>query len=118
MALLALQEARHPLAPIAARHSAMFRVAGIAGADIQCMPYHICGACDAPYRHAQKSKMCLVCGKEALQEFSFTTADGRRLTRPDIERDHYRNTHLVLGRRMAAGYGVDPKATAGPAEQP
>lgn len=118
MALLALLEARHPLAAIAARHAPWFRVAGIAGADVQCMPYQICGACDAPYRHAQKANRCLVCGHDALQEFSFTVADGRRLTRAQIERDYYRNTHLVLGRRTQGGYGVDPGTPVGPAEQP
>jgi hypothetical protein len=118
MALLALQEARHPLAAIAARHAGLFRVAGIAGADIQCMPYHVCTACDAAYRHRQQTTRCLVCGNEALQEFSFAVADGRRLTRADVERDYYRNTHLVLGRRGPGGYGVSPNVPAGPAEQP
>jgi hypothetical protein len=119
MALLALSDAQHPLAGVAHQHEAMFRVAGIAGCDIQCMPYHVCKECDAPYRHDQReSRRCLVCGNHALERFSFRVSDGRRLTRVDVERDYYRNTHLVLGRRAPAGYGVDPKAGSGPPEQP
>ena len=118
LALQALVDAHHPLAPIAARHEALFRIAGIAGCDIQCMPYQICDHCDAPYRHDQKeSRRCLVCGRETLRDFYFKVSDGRRLTRRDIERDLYANTHLVL-RRQYRGYGVPPNTPAGPAEQP
>jgi hypothetical protein len=119
MALLALSDARHPFAAIAYQHAAMFRVAGIAGCDIQCMPYQVCRNCKAPYRHNQReSRKCLVCGKETLEQFQFKVSDGRRLTRVDIERDYYRNTHLVLGRRSAGGYGVDPEVGSGSVEQP
>ena len=117
MALLALQDARHPLAGAAHEHAGLFRVAGIAGCDIQCMPYQLCRNCQAPYRHNQKEKRtCLVCGKESLDDFSFAVRSGRRLRRVDVERDYYRHTHLVLGRY--AGYGVDPKTPSGPPEQP
>jgi hypothetical protein len=108
MALVALQEVGHPLAAVVREHEALFRIAGIAGCDIQCMPYQVCRKCKAPYRHNQKEKRtCLVCGKGALEDFSFAVADGRRLRRVDVERNYYRHTHLVLGRY--AGYGVDPK---------
>lgn len=119
MALLALCEAGHPFAAVAQQRAAMFRIAGIAGCDVQCMPYQVCQNCDAPYRHNQgANRKCLVCGKETLEDFHFTVSDGRRLTRVDVERHYYRNTHLVLGRRTAAGYGVDPRVESGPAEQP
>ncbi|HKQ39949.1 MAG TPA: hypothetical protein VJ063_17860 [Verrucomicrobiae bacterium] len=118
MALLALQEAQHPFAGIAQQHAGMFRVAGIAGCDIQCMPYQICRHCDAPYRHNQgESKKCLLCAKDALETFRFSVRDGRSLTRVDVERDYYRNTHLVLG-RSAGAYGVNPKEPSGSADQP
>lgn len=118
LALQALSDARHPLASTASRHAALFRIAGIAGCDIQCMPYQICGHCDAPYRHDQQGKRtCLVCGRDALRDFLFKVSDGRRLTRRDIERDLYANTHLVL-RRVYHGYGVSPGTPAGPKEQP
>ena len=117
MALLALQEVRHPLAQAAQKHAALFRIAGIAGCDIQCMPYQVCRKCDAPYRHNQKqNRTCLVCGKAALEDFSFAVANGRRLTRTEVERDYYRHTHLVLGRYT--GYGVRPDPPSGPPEQP
>lgn len=118
LALQALLDAGHPLAAAAARHEALFRIAGIAGADIQCMPYQVCGHCAAPYRHDQKlSRTCLVCHRAALKDFSFKVSDGRRLTRVDIERDLYANTHLVLHRKYH-GYGVPPSTPAGLAEQP
>ena len=109
LALLGLAEAGHPLAPLALKHAGLFRVAGIAGCDIQCMPYQICRNCEAPYRHNQlQNRTCRVCGETALADFFVTTADKRRVSRADIERDLYRNTHLILGRYR--GYGVDPKA--------
>lgn len=111
-------DARHPLAGAAAHHEALFRIAGIAGCDIQCMPYQICSHCGAPYRHDQKeSRTCLVCKRETLKDFSFKVSDGRRLMRVDVERDLYANTHLVL-RRKYLGYGVPPNTPPGPAEQP
>jgi hypothetical protein len=109
LALQALLEAKHPWAAMADSHASLFRVAGIAGADIQCMPYQICGNCQSPYRHDQKSnQICLVCGKAALRDFEFQVSDGRRLTRRDVERDLYGNTHLVLYRTYR-GYGVAPE---------
>src|SRR6185436_973432 len=88
LALQALIDERHPLARIASRHRALFRIAGIAGCDIQCMPYQICDHCGAPYRHNQKeNRTCLVCKHEALKDFYFKVSDGRRLTRVDVERD-------------------------------
>lgn len=106
---MALVDARHPLAEVVQEHAALFRIAGIAGCDIQCMPYQVCRHCRAPYRHNQKeNRKCLVCGQNALEEFSFGISDSRRLTRVMIERDYYRNTHLVLGRYR--GYGVNPSA--------
>src|ERR1044071_8440367 len=99
IALEALRTSGHPLWALARKHAALFRVAGIAGCDIQCMPYQICRECHAPYRHDQeKSRKCLVCGKDALEDFTFDVSDGRKLTRRDIERDLYGNTHLVLYR--------------------
>lgn len=138
LALQALLEARHPLGEVALHHAALFRVAGIAGCDIQCMPYQVCSNCKAPYRHDQnpsglrlpsglslgvedrvgdKRRSCLACRKEALEDFKFKVSDGRILTRRDVERDLYGNTHLVLYRSFR-GYGVRPKTPAGPAEQP
>jgi hypothetical protein len=118
LCLQALLEAGHPLAGAATRHASLFRVAGIAGCDIQCMPYQVCRECQAPYRHDQKdSRACLACGKGALEDFRFEVADGRRLTRRDVERDFYGNTHLVLYRSFR-GYGVRPRTPAGPAEEP
>jgi hypothetical protein len=106
LALQALIEAKHPLAGFAQDHAALFRIAGIAGADIQCMPYQVCGHCKAPYRHDQKSnRVCLVCKHAALQDFYFRVRDGRRLTRRDVEENLYANTHLVLYRNYR-GYGV------------
>src|SRR5687768_5861426 len=97
LALQALIDERHPLAMAAERHAALFRIAGIAGCDIQCMPYQVCDHCDAPYRHDQKqNRTCLACKRAALKDFSFKVSDGRRLTRRDVERDLYANTHLVL----------------------
>jgi hypothetical protein len=120
MALRALADDGHPLVGSALRHPALFRVAGIAGGDIQCMPYQVCGSCGAPYRHDQKgARRYLACGKEALEDFRFEVSDGRRLTGRDVELDLYANTHLVLYRRHR-GYGVAPAANAkpGPPEQP
>ena len=108
LALLALAESKHPLAGIAQKHAPLFRVAGIAGADIQCMPYQICTACEAPYRHDQKeNKRCLVCGEEKLEDFTFITRHRRVLKRKEIERQYYGNTHLVLYQSYR-GYGVKP----------
>lgn len=118
MALVALVESRHPLAGVAQAHASTFRIAGIAGCDIQCMPYQVCRNCDAPYRHNQReNRVCLVCGEPALEEFSVPLPNGSRIKRVDIERDLYRNTHLVLGRRPRA-YGVAPNTPAGPPDQP
>ena len=119
LCLQALLDSRHALAGVAERHAALFRVAGIAGCDIQCMPYQVCRECQAPYRHdQQKSRTCLACGKEgALEDFQFAVSDGRILTRRDVERDLYGNTHLVLYRSFR-GYGVKPRTPVGPAEQP
>jgi hypothetical protein len=118
LALQALIDARHPLAGAASRHEALFRIAGIAGCDIQCMPYQVCTHCEAPYRHDQKeNRTCLVCHREALKDFSFKVSDGRKLTRRDVERDLYGNTHLVLYRQYQ-GYGVPRNVAAGSAEQP
>lgn len=118
MALLALADAGHPLARVAQHHQGMFRIAGIAGCDIQCMPYQVCQNCEAPYRHnQQENRKCLVCGKNALKNFFVALEDERQIGRVEIERNLYRNTHLVLGRRPRP-YGVDPKIPAGPAEQP
>lgn len=120
MALRALADARHPLADVCLRHAALFRVGGIAGCDIQCMPYQVCAACGAPYRHDQQERRrCLVCNADGLEDFHFEVSDGRRPTRRDVERDLYANTHLVLYRRHR-GYGVAPEARdrPGPPEQP
>lgn len=118
LVLQGLLDTGNPLAGVALRHAALFRIAGIAGCDIQCMPYQICRNCQAPYRHDQgKSKTCLVCRKEALEDFSFQTADGRQFTRRDIERDFYGHTHLVLYRSYR-GYGVPKSQPAGPPSQP
>jgi hypothetical protein len=118
LCLEALAEARHPLSGPARRHAGLFRVAGIAGCDIQCMPYQVCRACEAPYRHDQgRSRRCLVCGREALEDFSFD-AGGRRMGRREVEQELYGNTHLVLYRKYR-GYGVPPELNKpGPAQQP
>src|SRR5688500_9369241 len=118
IAMQALLDARHPLATVAARHAGLVRVAGIAGCDIQCMPYQVCRECEAPYRHDQAaSRKCVVCGKEALEDFQFETSNGRKLTRRDVERELYGNTHLVIYRAFR-GYGVRPRTPAGDARQP
>lgn len=118
LVLQALLNERHALAPIAARHAALFRIAGIAGCDIQCMPYQICRQCGAPYRHNQKeNRTCLVCRRDALEDFSFQACGGRSLTRVDVERLFYSHTHLVLHNHYR-GYGVAPRTPAGPPEQP
>src|SRR5688500_11088329 len=106
LCLQALIEQKHPWAGIAQDHAALFRIAGIAGADIQCMPYQVCAHCETPYRHDQReNRKCLICGRDALAEFSFTVSDGRRLQRRYIEEHLYANTHLVLYRTFR-GYGV------------
>lgn len=106
LALQALIDSHHPLAGFAQSNAALFRIAGIAGADIQCMPYQICRHCRSPYRHDQKSNnICLVCQQPGLEDFHFRVRDGRTLTRRDIEENLYANTHLVLYRNYH-GYGV------------
>ena len=106
LCLQALSEEKHPWAGVAQHNAALFRVAGIAGADIQCMPYQICENCQTPYRHDRVPKSaCLICGAATLNEFSFRTRTGQQITRRYIEEHLYGNTHLVLYRKFG-GYGV------------
>lgn len=120
MALQALADSEHPLAGLAQQHRALFRVASIAGCDVQCMPYQTCRQCGALYRHDQQdSRKCLVCGGDnVLEQFTLTTRRGRTICRREVEHDLYGNTHLVLYRKYR-GYGVaDPRGKAQGPEQP
>jgi hypothetical protein len=118
LALRALIDQRHPLAGVVLRHDALFRVAGIAGCDIQCMPYQVCTHCHAAYRHNQKeNRLCLVCHHQTLRDFYFKVSDGRWFARVDVERDLYANTHLVIYQKYR-GYGVAPNTPPGSAAQP